>query len=173
MIMNTEEFNQTNQRLQREQEEFFNNICHLIKQAETVEQKAQERYYEGYQKGLDTAWELARRITSPKSQGGMTTEEFWDCFQKPTILSVLNTSASEALQDYKDWKAKEENKDQPQEKIKIGDVVDYDGCEYVVIKEFDDFYGVINPTTNCSRTIFKNATKTGKHYDLPWQKQCQ
>lgn len=127
MIMNTEEFKMASQRLQREHEEFLNNICDLIKHAKTVEQKAQEQYAEGYQKGLEDAWKLAGKV----------------------------------------------KKEQPQEKIKIGDVVDYDGCEFVVIKELDDFYGVINPTTNCCRTIFKNATKTGKHYDLPWLKKCQ
>lgn len=168
--MNTEEFKLTRQRLQKENGEFFNKIYNLIQHAEAVDRKAQERYDEGYQKGLDDAWELARKLLFTEANGGMSLDEITECFgSEYDIARSLKMDVADAKAKYDAWKEKKEQEEQ----IHVGDVVDYDGCEYVVIKELYDFYGVINPTNNCSRTIFKNATKTGKHYDLPWLKKCQ
>ena len=176
MIMNTEEFKLTSQRLQTEQEEFVNNICNLIKQAETVEQKAQEQYYEGYQKGLDDAWELARKLLFTEANGGMSLDEITKCFgSEYGIARSLQMDVVDAKAKYDAWIAKEENKEQPDE-IQVGDVVYWNTLyeKMIVIKKVDDRYGLIHLSDGSFDTSDGcYLLKTGEHYDLPWAKQCQ
>ena len=174
MIMNTEEFKLTSQRLQREQEEFANNICHLIKQAETVEQKAQEQYAEGYQKGLEDAWELAGKVTLLPSEEGMTAEEILECFNVVNELCVLRSPVSVAKEMYDTWKAKKEQ--QKDDEIHVGDEVRWNHMYelMVVVKKVNDHYGLIHLSDGSyDNSDGCHLVKTGKHYDLPWLKECQ
>ena len=176
MIMNTEELKLTSQRLQREQEEFLNNICHLIKQAETVEQKAQEQYAEGYQKGLEDAWELAGKVTLLPSEEGMTAEEILECFDVVNELYVLRSPVSVAKAKYDAWKEKKKQEEQEEDEIKVGDVVYWNTFyeKMIVIKKVNNHYGLIHLSDGSYDTSDGcYLIKTGEHYDLPWLKQCR
>lgn len=126
---------------------------------------------EGYQKGLEDAWELARRIKAHPEQGGMSLDELIECFGNVAEISVLKVPVSEAKAKYDAWKAKKE-----QDEIKVGDVVYWNTLyeKMIVIKKVDDRYGLIHLSDGSFDTSDGcYLLKTGEHYDLPWLKECQ
>lgn len=71
---------------------------------------------EAYNKGLDDAWELAKKIVLPDHLGGYTVDELKDIFGKNTFASLMNTfTPQEALAKVKAYEEHNE--------IKVGDVV--------------------------------------------------
>lgn len=174
--MNTEEFKLTRKRLQRETGEFFNSIYNLIQHAEAVEQKAQKQYDEGYQKGLEDAWEMIRKIYLSPDEGGMEINEIFEYLGKGLGDILRNNSASEAKAKYDAWKAKKEQEDE----IRVGDVVTSPSArEYIVLHiSYDDdgikTFTVLEVSTGFV-LHFKECflEKTGKHYDLPWLQETE
>ena len=173
--MNIDEFIEKRRKLQKENTEFFNEIHNMINHTEAVEQKAQEQYGEGYQKGLDDAWEMMRGICLPPYEGGMEIDDIIECFGKLLLKDILRrNSASEAKAKYDAWKAKKEQEDE----IRVGDVVTSpSGREYIVLHiiynddgintfvVIDASYGLVLHFDD------RYLTKTGKHYDLSWVKK--
>ncbi len=124
---------------------------------------------EGYQKGLEDAWELAGKVTLPPSQEGMTAEEILECFDVANEWYVLRSPVSVAKEMYDTWKGKKEQ--QKADEIRVGDVVkdDYE-FEFVVTKNIkNDIFSAVRLDNGGCVVLAKNSiTKTGKHYDLPW-----
>lgn len=171
--MNTEEFKLTRQRLQKENGEFFNKIYNLIQHAEAVDRKAQERYDEGYQKGLDDAWELARKLLFTEANGGMSLDEITECFgSEYDIARSLHMDVADTKAKYDAWKAKKEQEDE----IHVGDEVRWNHMYelMVVVKKVNDHYGLIHLSDGSYDTSDGcHLVKTGKHYDLPWMEKCR
>jgi hypothetical protein len=170
--MNTEEFKLTRRRFQKENSEFFNKIYNLIKHCEAVEQKSQKQYDDGYQKGFEDAWELARKIIiSPSEGNGMNYDDIVQCFGEFSYAKLLRSPAYEVKEKYDAWKEKKKQEEQEDDEIHVGDEVRWNNMyEFmVVVKKVNDHYGLIHLSDGSyDNSDGCHLVKTGKHYDLHW-----
>lgn len=120
---------------------------------------------EAYNKGLNDAWELARKIVLDVSKGGIPERDMRSMFgEKWTVSDVLkNYTPQEAL-------AKLEAYEKEQNEIKVGDVVRLKGSdkEYVVTTIDEDRCSEIYCGVSKDGRWFVqcNVKKTGKHIDI-------
>jgi hypothetical protein len=123
---------------------------------------------EAYQRGLEDAWEAARKII--RMPDGDILDLFPDCYASvcTAVQAILKYDASEAIAKLK---AYEGNKDEP---IKAGDIVEryIDGkldSKGIYLQEDGGYWrclfytGAIFMTFAYPKGQFK---KTGKHYDI-------
>lgn len=116
---------------------------------------------EAYNRGLNDAWELAKKIVLPDHLGGYTVDELKDIFDKITFASLMNTfSPQEALVKVKAY-------EKEHDEIKVGDVFKLKGAihEAIVtrVNEISLYYLFKNGS--CGRLSAKeNFVKTG-HFD--------
>ena len=119
---------------------------------------------EAYNKGLNDAWELARKIISPISQDGYTLDELKNILGKNvnSYTSMFNDfTPQEALAKVK---AYEEERNE----IKVGDVVKIKGgcVEAIVTKvESQKIFRLFKDGSCDGNTIKEDLEKTGKHFD--------
>jgi flagellar biosynthesis/type III secretory pathway protein FliH len=73
-----------------------------------------EMKVEEYNKGLNEAWECARKISMPENEGGMSVKALQSIFGK--AREIFNCTASEAIQKIKEY----EEKQKQTEEIKVG-----------------------------------------------------
>lgn len=120
-----------------------------------------------YNKGLNDAWDLAKKIVLPSHMGGYTTDEFIDIFGENIYISLMEDfTIQEALAKVK---ACEEKRNE----IRIGDEIK-SGDAYVVVtwKSKDEWNGMLLNDCDCGKagacyTLMKGFTdwrKTGIHY---------
>lgn len=118
---------------------------------------------EAYNKGLDDAWELAKKIVLPDHLGGYTVDELKDIFGKNTFASLMNTfSPQEALAKVKAYEEYNE--------IKVGDVVRSKGCnvEGIITKISEIKIYRLFKDGSCdsiSTKVKEDLEKTGRHFD--------
>lgn len=126
---------------------------------------------EGYEQGLNDAWELVKKIVLKAEKGGLNYNDFKNIFGVGDYVSVLeNLTPQEAIAKLKAY--------EEAQKIEVGDVV---FCSLVAEDDNDtenkDNYGVVTGIyrdhyeilmKNGDTTGFKkeNCKKTGKHLDL-------
>lgn len=117
---------------------------------------------EAYNKGLEDAWELAKKIVLPDHLGGYTVDELKDIFGKNTFASLMNTfSPQEALAKVKAY-------EEEHNEIKVGDVVKLKGTshEAVVTRVTEISIYCLFRDGSCDIYVDKeNLEKTGKHFD--------
>lgn len=136
----------------------------MIDEIQTLKNEVEkDNYYEaGYNKGLNDAWELIRKVFSlnrterKKAFGCEEIRTVVDCFNVKEVLNMLEAYEEEQAQ------------------IKVGDVVEYmdSGKKFLVITEetrgYYDF-GVIDLDIMELGRIYnkpKLFKKTGKHIDI-------
>lgn len=126
-----------------------------------VKDKALHPTDEAYNKGLDDAWELAKKIVLPEHKGGYTADELEDIFDKRTFTSLMNTfTPQEALAKVKAYEERNE--------IKVGDVVTTKGSvfESIVTKVSGRVVYRLFMDGSCDVHANKETLeKTGKHFD--------
>ena len=121
---------------------------------------------EVYIKGLNDAWELARKIVLDVSEGGMPERDMISMFgEKWTVSDILkNYTPQEAL-------AKLEAYEKEQNKIKAGYIYEIMGkfCAVVQVDEFNKEYHIIWCDGGTDKIPFDapiGFKKTGKHIDI-------
>ena len=123
-----------------------------------------------YQRGLDDAWEAARKIFGYEIDGGIPIDKIGSVFgySKDAIFCTADifrhNNASEAIEKLK---AYEEQKADGE--IKVGDIVDWDGDKYIVSYINDDGCAdliYIKCGSTCERVSPDCFTRTGKHFDI-------
>ncbi len=119
-----------------------------------------------YQKGLDDAWEMARKIVISPFDGGMNIDDLVQCFGELSYSRLFRSPASEAKAKYDAWKEKKEQEEQ----IHVGDVVETVYGNYVILRDSGNgfFLGMELQNNELNNLHKNNFKKTGKHYDLPW-----
>ena len=121
---------------------------------------------EGYQRGLDDAWEAAKKIVLSPDEGGTSLPDLFAIFDNGSMQSVFrNYSASEAIAKLKDYKEKQKTKG----KIEVGDEVDVYGNKGIVtyMHEKEDVYCVMMRDGSASMNWKKyDIVKTGRHFDI-------
>ena len=143
--------------------DILNELLLMIKNGEDV-----------YNKGLDDAWVLARKI------GGSTDFGGYDCAQMGEIFGSANscrifdkyTSCQEALAKVQEYEKKKAEEGEAA-KLVPGDVVTYKMCDIqetaIFLDECDDHYWVLSESFTCPQQLWNqnfSLVKTGKHVDL-------
>lgn len=117
---------------------------------------------EAYNKGLNDAWELAKKIVLPDHLGGYTGDELKDIFGKNTFASLMNTlTPQEALAKVKAYK-------EECSEIRAGDVVRFkDGYNESIVTKIDGhfIYRLFRDGSVNGYAIKEDLMKTGKHFD--------
>ena len=127
---------------------------------------AQKQVNEAYQKGLDDAWEAAKKIVCDE-------ELDWN-----TLLHIFNRgnfdgifgdfSASEAIEKLKAY----EEKQKAENEINVGDEVDWSGDKFIVTRIFQPYDkaeecdGVDMDGCTYHDVLISGLTKTGRHVDI-------
>ena len=122
-----------------------------------------------YQKGLDDAWEAARKIGHAsqmqlKQMGFEFNSD--DRFYNPSWYAVMNCTAVEAIAKLKAYEERQETADE----IKVGDVVRL--CRHTVpyivtsCDGDDDTYILMTVNGGFIKAEKCNVRKTGRHFDI-------
>lgn len=125
-----------------------------------------------YERGLNDAWELTRKIGCSIPNGGYTITELKMIFGSMDMCDVFNDNSTcqEALakvEEYEKKKAEEESK-----KLVAGDVVTYfSNMSKTAIFLYESFkdYWILIEAGECPQSLSKDRftlKKTGKHVDL-------
>lgn len=114
-----------------------------------------------YQKGLDDAWEVARKIVA---FDGLGVDGLMDCFGDNTFRNgILNYSASEAIDKIREY----EKKKKAEAEIEIGDEIKGSEGDIYVVVGIDDSNGTLD-ILNASGVDFgidpQKFKKTGQHF---------
>lgn len=123
-----------------------------------------------YQRGLNDAWETARKIVFSPDKGGMSASDLFAIFGFANIeLIFRNNSVSEAIEKMKAYEEKQKANDE----IKVGDEVAFhhdDRPDTVVVVTYigqDGFIdGMDGRGTQYAHKNPTKWTKTGRHFDI-------
>lgn len=133
---------------------------------------------DNYEKGLDDAWELVRKLYLLPHEGGMEPKDLINIFGPAWSLALLlrNDSVGDVLEKVK---AYEKKKEEEAAKPKIGDVVEVRYCDPkidyyfiakgVYIKETDTTHNVLTNKGDVyviTKDNVESVTKTGEHVDI-------
>ena len=117
---------------------------------------------EAYNKGLNEAWELAKKLWLPSNHGGLTHTEVIKIFKCDYYMVAENYTPQEAL-------AKLEAYEKEQNEIKVGDVVT-NGYVTMLVTGIGKATGFIYMIGSRGEILTKqkpeNWKKTGKHIDI-------
>lgn len=115
-----------------------------------------------YNKGLNDAWELAKKIVESPNKGGYKADELAEIFgisDKPVLDAY---TPQEALAKVKEYEGRDE--------IRVGDVVRSKGCnvEEIITKISETKIYRLFKDGSCdsiSTKVKEDFEKTGKHFD--------
>ena len=120
---------------------------------------AQKEINEAYQRGLDDAWEAARKIVE------MADPPYWGVFNEYKNDLFGKISAAEAIAKLKAY----EEKQKADDKIKVGDEVIYNGTtKCIVVRPEDDerYASLIDSDGTHYSADHRECKKTGRHFDI-------
>lgn len=126
-----------------------------------------------YEKGLNDAWEAARKIMLCKSKGGLGYEVILNIFKQPDITGtehfdiLYKRSASEAIAKIKEYEEKQKEQAKEEEKFEVGDEVIADERRFVVLgMDNGGWYNLwcLNNGLTCDSIFSKCLTKTGRSF---------
>ena len=161
LVMEKEELKDENERLKAENEK----MSIKIDAYELCGDQHEVEYNQAFNKGAEIAWELARKIILPPSQGGMSSDDyvaiFGSCISEAYVMK--NYTYSEAAAKVAEW---EEGKDE----IKAGDIItheeyDKDLC-VMYISPDKKHYNAIDGYGTYYLLTKEMITKTGRHVDI-------
>ena len=163
LVMEKEELKDENERLKAENEK----MSVKIDAYELCGDQHEEEYNQAFNQGAEAAWELARKIILPQSQGGMSIDDyvaiFGSCISEVYIMK--NYTYTEAAAKVAEW---EGGKDE----IKVGDIVrihegnDDDLCILYVSTD-KKYYNAVDEYGAVYNMLTKGMiTKTGRHIDI-------
>lgn len=117
---------------------------------------------ESYNRGLNDAWELTKKIVFPDHLGGYTVDELKDIFGKNSFASLMNTfTPQEALAKVKAY-------EEEQDEIKVGDVIKLrNWCTESIVTRVDGdiIYQLFTDGSCGIYTNKEDLEKTGRHFD--------
>ena len=137
-------------------------LAELVKMAEDIQNNNDKNAAEVYQRGLEDAWEAARKII--RMPDGDILDLFPDCYASvcTAVQAILKYDASEAIAKLKAYEEKQKAEDE----IKVGDGVIVYGLRGVVTCVNGNLYTVMMSDGSCGNWRKRDLKKTGKHYDI-------
>ena len=142
-------------------------LAELVKMAECIQNNNDKNAAEAYQRGLDDAWDAARKIALMDTE---TSENVTGYFGLFSIME--NLTPMQAIEKLKAYKEKQ--KEEAEDEIKVGDEVAFhhdDGRpDTVVVVTYIGQDGFIDGMDGRgAQYVCKNPTKwtkTGRHFDI-------
>lgn len=116
-----------------------------------------------YQRGLEDAWEAARKIVLSPDEGGTSLPILFAIFGSGSMQHVFrNFSASEVIEKLKAYEKKQDDK------IEVGDeVADKDGDKTIVTNIHGDLFdGLCSDGSTMTDLFLDDNRKTGRHFDI-------
>jgi hypothetical protein len=119
-----------------------------------------------YQRGLNDAWEAARKISVIELNGGLTGKELMKIYGTMDIHKIYDdNTASEAIAKLKAYEEKQNDK------FEFGDeIIDLNGVKGCVVSKdnegLDTMYALFDGCRVPQYVTQSNYHKTGKHYDI-------
>jgi len=133
---------------------------------------AQKEIDEAYQRGLDDAWEAARKIFGYEIDGGIPIDKIGSVFgysENATFCTadiIRHNTASEAIDKLKAYEEKQNDK------IEVGDEVNWLGDCFIVTRIFqphnmkEQCDGIDNDGCVYHDVLMDDLEKTGRHFDI-------
>ena len=124
-----------------------------------------------YQKGLDDAWECAKKMTWTAKYGGYG-ERLSDVFGRTDSFDFYDYTPNEAIEKLKAF-------EQKQDEINVGDEVDWEGVKFVVTRIFRPYRqkeqcdGVDMDGCVYADVIMSDLTKTGRHFTIDYLEEMK
>lgn len=115
---------------------------------------------EAYQKGLDDAWECARKIVCFSEDGGISVDNLFDIFSTSIYSEIFRDfSVSEAMERIKAY--------EDEHKIRVGDEVKawYGNAIVTCVDEKAKTAHFFYKTGYSGCDYLKNIERTGRHFD--------
>ena len=120
-----------------------------------------------YQKGLNDAWECARKLFSSMADSDIE-KAFSTEWNNGGFHALINLQPQEAIAKLKAY----EEKQKAEDKIKVGDEVDWSGDKFIVTRIFQPYDnaeecdGVDMDGCTYHDVLISGLTKTGRHVDI-------
>ena len=116
-----------------------------------------------YNRGLNDAWEVIKKITKDDSVGGYSIEMMQELFGQTCVYDIThNYTPEEAIAKIREY----ENKEKQDAEIKVGDEVKHQGFRSVVVRIADDcIYTISECGTTPKYCKDDDLVKTGRHFD--------
>ena len=120
-----------------------------------------------YQKGLNDAWECARKLFSSMADSDIE-KAFPTEWNNGGFHALINLQPQEAIAKLKAY----EEKQKAEDKIKVGDEVDWSGDKFIVTRIFqphnnaEECDGVDMDGCTYHDVLISGLTKTGRHVDI-------
>ena len=124
-----------------------------------------QRVEGAYQRGLDDAWEMARKIVLSVNEGGLSVQNLSKLFGTYASRYALKKySASEAIEKLKAYEEKQKADDE----IEVGDEVIYIEHRFIVFAtETEECYAsLFDVNGRHASASQKDCKKTGRHFDI-------
>jgi len=118
---------------------------------------------EEYERGLNDAWECAKKISLSVVDGGLSANEIEDIFGCSFYYVPKAYTPLEAIAKIKEYKKRKQENDE----IKIGDEVMYDSKQYIITAIANGGHTLMLLGLGGGymiRAIPKAITKTGRHF---------
>ena len=124
-----------------------------------------------YQRGLDDAWEAAKKIFGYEKDGGIPIDEIGKVFgyaEDATFCTadiIRHNTASEAIAKLKAYE------EQKADELKVGDEVDWSGDRFIVTRIYQPLVdkrcnGIAKDGSVYMDVVCDRLTKTGRHFDI-------
>lgn len=128
-------------------------------------ENAEENGVTDYNKGMNDAWDLARRLFLSACDGienALTDRDLNEIFETINVAYIVNRYTPQEV------KSKIEAWEKANQEIKVGDVVmDTENDVFVVLRKLDDFvYALLNTKGQHKYLDVKYLTKTGRTIDI-------
>ena len=127
----------------------------------------QKQVNEAYQRGLDDAWEAARKISVIELNGGLSGKDMMKIYGTMDVHKIYDdNTASEAIAKLKAYEEKAEDE------IKVGDEVNWLGDCFIVTRIFqphnmkEQCDGIDDDGCVYHDVLMDDLEKTGKRYDI-------
>jgi len=127
-----------------------------------------KRIDESYQRGLDDAWEAARKLFSSMADSDIE-KAFPIEWNNGGFKALMNLQPQEAIEKLKAYEEKQKADDE----IKVGDEVNWDGVCFIVTQIFqprnmkEQCNGIDDDGCVYSDVLIDDLKKTGRHFDIP------
>lgn len=116
-----------------------------------------------YQRGLDDAWEAARKVALNPNENGLSLEEVYEIFGCATIQQAFRRySAQQTIAKLKAYEKEQKKEDE----IEVRDEVIAYGCRGVVTYVHKNLYTVMMSDGSCGNWGKGELKKTGKKHDI-------
>jgi len=113
-----------------------------------------------YERGLNDAWDAARKINMEVDDGGLSVPDLGKIFAISGNCAIMRTfTAKEAIDRIKAYEAEKDE-------IHVGDEVKGNSSPWVVTRIYEDLLKGIDAVGDVRASRMESIHKTGRHFDI-------